>query len=371
MPVPILSEPPGKPDESYVIPYVEGELWTIPCSNSILRLLVTGKETRGDFAVLGAGGTGKAKTRSCRFNSFLGTDTMQTGDDPIGFHYHKEAHDVFLCIKGNINLWADDQARTLGPGDYASVPPGVIHQYQVLGEHSEWLGLIIPGGWEEFFRFISEPFSQHQLPLFLTKDKRNPMEALVPKLKEAAEKFDMVPCRGHKGADPTPCSDSDNVLPETTKAYFLRADKGPRFASGGLLVKPIQRTAAANGKFAIAKLEGSSLIEHTSVSDHSLKFPSLHHAFVVDAGSVKFTIDGETSTATYGETVFVPAGSTFSFKFVTKHAALYAFNSGGGLVELLVAAGQAYDRPVISEGFPAGGDLKALAKDYGLEISAA
>jgi len=67
-----------------------------------MRLLVTGKETEGAFALVGSGGT---------------------ADEPIGFHYHKEAHDVFLCIKGTMNVWANDQARELGPGDFASVPP--------------------------------------------------------------------------------------------------------------------------------------------------------------------------------------------------------------------------------------------------------
>jgi quercetin dioxygenase-like cupin family protein len=67
-----------------------------------MRLLVTGKETDNAFAVVGTGGT---------------------FDKPIGFHYHKEAHDVFLCLKGTINVWANDKARSLGPGDFASVPP--------------------------------------------------------------------------------------------------------------------------------------------------------------------------------------------------------------------------------------------------------
>lgn len=33
----------------------------------------------------------------------------------------------------------------LGPGDFASVPPGVIHQYQILGHYTEFVGLIVPG----------------------------------------------------------------------------------------------------------------------------------------------------------------------------------------------------------------------------------
>lgn len=67
-----------------------------------MRLLVTGNETDNAFAVVGTGGT---------------------NDKPIGFHYHKEAHDVFLCLKGTSNVWANDEARSLGPGDFASVPP--------------------------------------------------------------------------------------------------------------------------------------------------------------------------------------------------------------------------------------------------------
>jgi quercetin dioxygenase-like cupin family protein len=67
-----------------------------------MRLLVTGKETDNAFAVVTTGGT---------------------YDKPIGFHYHREAHDVFLCLKGSMNVWADDQARELREGDFASVPP--------------------------------------------------------------------------------------------------------------------------------------------------------------------------------------------------------------------------------------------------------
>lgn len=111
-----LAEPPGKPSP-YVIPCYGGELWTIPTSNSTLRLLVTGKETEGAFAVVGAGGT---------------------FDRPIGFHYHREAHDVFLCIKGTMNVWANDQAREMSPGDFASVPP-VSGDFVYLSIHCQCL----------------------------------------------------------------------------------------------------------------------------------------------------------------------------------------------------------------------------------------
>ena len=96
-----LDVAPGEAS-SYIIPALDGEAWTIPTSNSAFRFLATGKETEGAFAIV---------------------STRGNHDKPIGFHYHNEAHDVFLCMKGRINVWAGDQARTLEPGDFASAPP--------------------------------------------------------------------------------------------------------------------------------------------------------------------------------------------------------------------------------------------------------
>ncbi|KAF2772197.1 hypothetical protein EJ03DRAFT_372352 [Teratosphaeria nubilosa] len=83
----------------------------------------------------------------------------------------------FLCLKGTCNVWANDKARTMEAGDFASVPPGVIHQYQLLGSHSEFIGLIVPGGWEEFFRFIGDSYSGPQWPV---EDEVDIFEVLVP-----------------------------------------------------------------------------------------------------------------------------------------------------------------------------------------------
>jgi len=94
--------PPYQPGKAYTLKSLEGEIIYIPCSKSAMRLLVTGKETEGAFALVGTGGS-------------------QGG--PIGFHFHREAHDVFLTLKGSINVWCNDQCRTMGPGDFASVPP--------------------------------------------------------------------------------------------------------------------------------------------------------------------------------------------------------------------------------------------------------
>ncbi|EON60793.1 hypothetical protein W97_00002 [Coniosporium apollinis CBS 100218] len=164
--VDFLTQPPGKPDEPCVLFFLGCGLIVIPTSNSVMRLIVTGEETGNAFCIVGTGGTSL---------------------DPIGFHYHRQAHDIFLCLKGEVNVWANDESRTLTPGDLASVPP-------ISAEHTEFVGPIMPSGWEDFFWFIGEPY---QGPIFPDNDTRNPFEALVLKLVAATEKYDMVPVRNH------------------------------------------------------------------------------------------------------------------------------------------------------------------------------
>lgn len=100
-PISTLNLPPSKVT-TYKVPALSGEVIYIPLSKSATRLVVTGKETDGAFAIVSSGGS---------------------QSDPIGFHFHKEAHDVFLCLQGKVNVWAGDKARTMEPGDFASVPP--------------------------------------------------------------------------------------------------------------------------------------------------------------------------------------------------------------------------------------------------------
>ncbi len=322
--------PPGRPGQAYVLSSLCGEIIYIPCSKSATRLLVTGRETDDAFAVVGTGGA---------------------QGDPIGFHFHREVHDVFLCLKGSLNVWANDQCRTLGPGDFASVPPGVVHQYQILGDYTEFIGLIVPGGWEEFFRFIGDPYNEG--PLFPVEDDRDVFKVLIPRLKAAAEKFDMVPVPKHPAADPQPCSGKDTSLPGRLEPYFLRAGAGPRFLLGGLVCSPLATANESGGRFAIGSIEGSSWHESSSpLSSQKFVFDDVHHAFYVADGRLAFTLgegEGDLATGNVGEIVYVPRGKAFSLAFESRYAKLYVFANGRGIVDLFEGAGREFHQTVPPE----------------------
>ena len=61
---------------------------------------------------------------------------------PIPMHKHGEAHDVFFCERGAIQVWFDGESRVLYPGDTASVPPGTLHAYRLLRPYSRSVGPI-------------------------------------------------------------------------------------------------------------------------------------------------------------------------------------------------------------------------------------
>lgn len=102
MPLHRAAFPPATPGESYIIPQLEGERITIPGSKGVFRILASANQTNSKIAVFTSGAV--------------------LSDAP-GFHYHNEAHDVFLVTKGMLKLWNGDACRILGPGDFAYVPP--------------------------------------------------------------------------------------------------------------------------------------------------------------------------------------------------------------------------------------------------------
>jgi mannose-6-phosphate isomerase-like protein (cupin superfamily) len=236
--------------------------------------------------------------------------------------------------------------------------------------HTEFLGLIIPGGWEEFFRFIGEPYTG---PLFPTNDKRNPFEVLIPKLMAATEKFDMVPVREKASYDPQPWDGSENVLPGTCErgGYFLKADSGPKYIAGGAIVTPLATRKETSGKFSCYSIEASSLHSDKGFKE-TLKFSETHHAVQTVEGVMGIIIDGEVVKASAGETIFIPAGTGFKFVAESKFAKMYVFANGGGIGEALQTVGEHCTSSMVPEEKDlkpwdsiASKALKALEKELG------
>ncbi|KAL2209247.1 RmlC-like cupin [Sarocladium strictum] len=313
-----LLHPPGRNDTPYILGAFGGENIYVPTSAGTTRNLVTADESKNTFLICGGGGV--------------------VAPFPVPFHYHNETRHDFLCLKGQMKVWLNDQCRVLNAGDYASVAPKAKHSYQLIGDHTEHLGIVVPGGWEKFFRFIDDIYDG---PLWPDVDMQNPRETLVPRVVAAGEQFDVVTVRDHAYAQVQPWDpETDHLLRGNGDPYFLQNGRGPNACLGGTVVRPIATGAETDNKFTLGSIEGSYVYK-TQALGNKYRFPTTPHLFFVAEGYVQITVNDEPE-ARLGpsESIFLPAGTTFGIHVESRYVKLFSYSAPGGLVDLLYEAGK-------------------------------
>ncbi|MEV6171583.1 quercetin 2,3-dioxygenase [Streptomyces sp. NPDC051954] len=127
--------------EPYFLDAGDGERSVV--GPELFTVLISGDETDGQF----------------------GSFVMEgkTGDW-LPAHVHEDVHETFYVIEGELELRLDDMKgrrvkKMLGPGDFAFVPAGLVHNYQILSERVKALGTAT-GGFERFFHAVGLPTDQ-------------------------------------------------------------------------------------------------------------------------------------------------------------------------------------------------------------------
>ncbi|OQD65899.1 hypothetical protein PENPOL_c005G07111 [Penicillium polonicum] len=302
---------------SYIIDQLEGERISIPGSKGAFRILASSEQTNGGIAVFSSGAV--------------------LSDAP-GFHWHEEAHDVFLVTKGFLKLWNGDKCRIMGPGDFAYVPPRVIHAPVLLGPHTETMGLVAPGDWIDFFRYVGEMYEGIVVP---ENDNRNLGAMLGKKMIVAKDHFDVHFKRDYQPPGVEDWLDTENTLPAPGEPYFLRANTGPRWLLGGVMSRPFILSSQCSGKFSIASIESSKIYKSTPLG-RWLSFPAVDHCFCVQEGllRVKLRSSGDSwSEVREGQTLVIAAGDAFVLDFASRYVRVWSFTNGRGIEQVVQNAG--------------------------------
>ena len=128
----------------------------------------------------------------------------------------------------------------------------------MVGPHTELQGLITPGDWVDFFRYVSEPYEGILVP---ESDNRDLKSLLIPKVMAAKGKFDVVFQPHYVPPEVSDWTKEDEKLPEGHQGYFLRANTGPRWMLGGVMSRPFVRRNRAP---AFVRFRASSLPRTTA-----------------------------------------------------------------------------------------------------------
>ncbi|KAI0593161.1 cupin domain-containing protein [Biscogniauxia sp. FL1348] len=327
MSIPVRTTPPDA-RTTYIIDQLEGERITIPGSKGAFRILASSKQTDGGIAVFQSGAV--------------------LSDAP-GFHWHAEAHDVFLVTKGFLKLWNGDKCRIMGPGDFAYVPPKIVHNPELLGPHTETFGLVAPGDWVDFFRYVCESYEGVILP---ENDNRDLKSILIPKVMAANGRFDVNFVRDYQPPELGDWLETENTLPSSVEPYFLRANTGPRWILGGVLSRPFITAAQCEGKFAISSIESSNLLKESPLNRRWLTFPKVTHCFCILEGllSVKSKDIGEEWTPIReGQTVVLAPDQPFALDFSSRFVRFWSFTNGRGIEQLIHTAGTPFQQFVLPD----------------------
>ncbi len=91
-----------------------------------------------------------------RFDFMVGNIDYLSGP-PL--HVHREQDDTFFVMEGTIAVQVEDEIHHLGPGDFATVPPGVPHTFDNIDKTQpppKVCNLMTPGGLDAQFREVLE-----------------------------------------------------------------------------------------------------------------------------------------------------------------------------------------------------------------------
>jgi quercetin dioxygenase-like cupin family protein len=109
------------------------ELWYL---GNRMKIHVDSADTNGQFALI--------------------ETTIFPGSEPP-MHMHTNEDETFLVLEGRLKLIVDGLEYVLNEGESKFAPRGIPHTFQILTPVARTMGVITPGGFEDFFRMLGEP----------------------------------------------------------------------------------------------------------------------------------------------------------------------------------------------------------------------
>ncbi|KAJ4364131.1 hypothetical protein N0V83_009586 [Neocucurbitaria cava] len=303
------------------IPLGSGETWnTFP---------VTGNSSDKAFCIMVTNGPG-----------------FGVGTTPALFpHVHLKTYENFYASKGRVQLWgqnldaykantSEQTTRILGAGDFGGIPTNTIHTFTLLEPDTQLTGVLVPGGFEEFFfNMAGNPIIPGPAPgndtssppgfnfTDLGKWDVYPQPEFQPRTDEKEGKAG--PGNWYTGPNTLPLDDKEPI--------WVAKDYGPKWlhedAGVYQIIAPLVMGQQTHDGFAQGHITMSP--QPPSLTPSSIVSPRAT-AFMVEEGQVGVLVDGfESAHLIDGDVVFVPPNTTFSY-WAEAEFTKFMYVSGGG-----------------------------------------
>ncbi|KAK4456922.1 RmlC-like cupin [Cladorrhinum samala] len=324
---------------------------------------------KGDGIKLPGGNTFPV-TGNSSGNAFCILNTNADGSPVPGAgvfpHVHRKTYENFYTVKGRVQLWGQNfdsyvsntsvqQTRVLGQGDIGAIPFNTIHTFSLLEPDTQLTGVLVPGGFEEFFFNMNvspspEPGSGGFNISELAKWDVYPQLDFVPRQ-------DVV----NGKAGPGNWHDGANELPEDMSApIWVARNYGPKWLTeaGGRyqIVTPFVTGQQTNGTFS----QGTITLSPGSPAKAPVVKSEVATAFMVEEGQLDVTVDGyDPISLIDGDVVFVPGNTSFTYAAGAEFTKfMYVTGGGKGLDYELMEAGKPWNSAMYPQAEAASGMAK-------------
>ncbi|KAK0657884.1 RmlC-like cupin domain-containing protein [Cercophora newfieldiana] len=275
-------------------------------------------------------------------------------------HVHKKTYENFYAVKGRVQLWGQNldtylantsvqETRILSQGDIGAIPWNTIHTFTLLEPDTQLTGVLVPGGFEEFFfnMNLSPSGGGGTLPGAGGFDN----EGLAKW--DVYPQLDFVPRRdvvNGKGGGTGNWYTGPNPLPGDAKApIWVAKNYGPKYLSetGGRyqIVAPFVTGTHTNGTFSQGTLTISPFFSGASGANEKIK-STVATAFMVEEGQLEVAVEGydEPAVLIDGDVIFVPANTSFSYAATAEFTKfMYVTGGGQGLDKQLMDQGRSWN----------------------------
>jgi mannose-6-phosphate isomerase-like protein (cupin superfamily) len=302
------------------VPLGGGDTWN--------RFPVTGNSSGGAFCLMNTHGPG-----------------VSGGTPSLFPHVHKKTYENFYARKGRVQLWGQNldgflknttaqQTRILGPGDFGAIPTNGIHTFQMLEPDTVLTGVLVPGGFEEFFFNMATP----------TFDFRSLNSWDVYPQQNFTPRADAVNGIGGSG---NWYNGSNTLTGNSVSPNFIAKNYGPKWLNNEhgyyQIVTPFVTGKETDNKFAQGTITMS--LKKPNQTAPTVKLP-YHTAFMMEEGQLSVTIEGYDPVHLIdSDVVFIPAFTPFTYYAEVEFTKfMYVSGGGDGLDAILMKGGSSYGK---------------------------
>ncbi|MEF2979002.1 quercetin 2,3-dioxygenase [Subtercola sp. YIM 133946] len=166
---------------------------------------------------------------------------------------------------------------------------------------------------------------------------------------------------------PTPPAPVVNALPGEVAPYVMAAGEGARYEIDAKLYTVIARPDDTGGLFSSHYVSGGRGAE-APFATHANE----HQTVVVFDGLVQFWLGQDARILAPGDTVAIPAGTPFAYRFLSNYTRLLFWSAGGASIGLLPRVGLAVDshvHPARANRVVSVDELAAVGPEFGVQFA--